>query len=137
MRAYLLGATGAVLIGHGCVGPGNLPATPGDMTVVVVSGILDPAGNELTALQPPKRLVVPRAPLPTQSGGRYVLEVTYETGDRLDLSFTGLVADDAGHTQYGFFEIYVPADQQVQTMTIFDTRAARALATLQESDIVD
>ena len=137
MRACLLGATAAALIGHGCVGPGNLPVTPDVMTIVVVSGILDPAGNELKAVQPPKRFVVPRAPLPSPFAGRYVLQVTYETGDRLDLSFTGRVADDAGNTQYGFFEIQVPADQEIQTMTIFDTHSARALATLRGADIVD
>lgn len=110
------------------------PSTPESVSVVVVSGTLDPSGDRLLRLQA-KRHIRPAGPLPPSADGRYVLEVLFEGGDRLDLGFDGIVADDSGRTQHGFFEVTVPEAEPISSMTILDTSSGRTLAAIDGSEI--
>jgi hypothetical protein len=120
-------------------GPASGLATASEgptMSVVVVSGVFDPSGDRLIELRPPERHVRPAGPLPTSTDGRFEVDVTYLTGDPRSFAFDALVADDSGTSQHGFFEVIVPEDRPIQTMTIKDTVSGQTLATLKGSDIV-
>jgi hypothetical protein len=120
-------------------GPASSPATASEgptMSVVVVSGVFDPSGDRLIELRPPQRHVRPAGPLPSSSAGRFEVNVNYLTGDPRSFAFDALVADDSGVSQHGFFEVVVPEDRPIQTITIEDTASGRTLATMKGSDIV-
>ena len=112
------------------------PSEGPTMSVVVVSGVFDASGDRLIALRPPERHVRPAGPLPASSAGRFEVNVTYSTGDPWSFGFDALVADDSGASQHGFFEVTVPEDRPIETITIEDTVSGQTVATMKGSDIV-
>ena len=106
------------------------------MSVVVVSGVFDPSGDRLVELRPPQRHVRPAGSLPASSAGRFEVNVNYLTGEPWSVGFDALVADDSGASQHGFFEITVPEDRPIETITIEDTVSGEIVATMKGSDIV-
>lgn len=120
-------------------GSGPSPTTPSKgptMSVVVVSGVFDPAGDRLIELRPPQRHLRPAGPLPASAAGRFEINVSYLTGDPRSFGFDALVADDSGASQHGFFEVTVPEDRPIEAITIQDTLSGQILATMKGSDIV-
>jgi hypothetical protein len=106
------------------------------MSVVVVSGVFDPSGDRLIELRPPRRHVRPAGPLPASSAGRFEVNVNYLTGDPRSFGFDALVADDSGASQHGFFEVVIPEDRPIRSITIVDTVSGQTLAMMKGSDIV-
>jgi len=62
--------------------------------------------------------------------------VNYLTGAPRSFGFDALVADDSGASQHGFFEVTVPEDRPIETITIEDTLSGQTLATMKAFDIV-
>jgi hypothetical protein len=132
---------GVIVVIAGCrvpaVDQGSRVASAETTRVVVVSGILDPSGDRLLELAAPRRHIRPAQPLDGSGLGRYELEVAYESGRRLQLRFDGLVSDDSGRTRHGFFEVIVPEDEPIGSMTITDTSSGQILATMEGTDILE
>lgn len=112
------------------------PSEGPTMSVVVVSGVFDPSGDRLIELRPPQRHVRRAGPLPAPSVGRFEVSVNYLTGAPRSFGFDALVADDSGASQHGFFEVTVPEDRPIETITIEDTLSGQTLATMKAFDIV-
>jgi hypothetical protein len=112
------------------------PSEGPTMSVVVVSGVFDPSGDRLIELRPPQRHVRPTGPLPASSAGRFEVTVNYLTRESRSFGFDALVADDSGASQHGFFEVTVPEDGPIETITIKNTMSGQTLASMKGSDIV-
>ena len=105
--------------------------------VIVVSGIFDPAGERLLKLNPVRRYSWQQsAPTPNQKQGRFALKVTYVKGASQVVPFNALVADDAGHTRHGFFEVVVPVDDEVESVRITDASGAKLFALVKASEFL-
>jgi hypothetical protein len=103
--------------------------------VVVVSGIFDHAGENLISLKPARRYNWRSRPIPEQSQGRFLVKVEYTNGEATIVPFDALVADDAGRTWHGFFEVTVPLKGKIASIRITDTSGRKQFALIKASEI--
>ncbi len=96
--------------------------------VLVIDGIFDATGTTLLRLDPVHCYARHSGPAPNQTQGTYVVETTYADGNRAELFFDALVADDAGHTQHGFFEVVQPVDGAIAQIRITTSDRRRVFA---------
>jgi hypothetical protein len=104
--------------------------------VVVIQGIFDAAGQKLLDLKPVRRYSYNSKPIPDQPQGQYKVTVTYTTGAPTIVPFDALVADDAGHTAHGFFEVTVPLSGEIAAIRITDASGQTVFATIEASEII-
>ena len=105
--------------------------------VVVVSGIFDRAGENLISLKPTRRYKYRSRTIPEQAQGRFRVKVEYTDGEATVVPFDALVADDAGRTWHGFFEVTVPLKGEVALIRITDARGGKQFALIKASEIQD
>lgn len=90
--------------------------------VVVIQGIFDPSGQELVYLEPVFRFPWPSQPTPREQEGSFVAEVIDEQQNVYIAQFEALVGDDSGdeeqEEQFGFFEVMVPVDPDLDIMSV-------------------
>jgi hypothetical protein len=91
--------------------------------ILVVQGIFDPTGRELRSLKPAFRFPWLSQPTSRRQKGRYAVEVTDDAGSEIRIRFDPLVADDAGNTQNGFFEVMVPIAARREAASLRITNA--------------
>ncbi|MDQ6651816.1 MAG: hypothetical protein M3Y84_03635, partial [Acidobacteriota bacterium] len=103
----------------------NKPAAQG---VLVISGIFDPAGEKLLQLKPVRYYSWHSGPVPNQPQGRFMAKVTYVNGEVTKLPFDALVADDAGRTRHGFFELVVPVSGAIDSISVTDASGEKLFA---------
>lgn len=115
----------------------NIPAAPGPITgVLVIQGTFDPKGEKILELKPVR--LYPRTTAATllNQQGLYLVKVAYETKVVTTVPFDALVADDAGHTVHGFFEVEVPVSAKVDFILITDASGERTFARVNGSEIL-
>lgn len=105
-------------------------------SVIVIHGIFDPAGEELLELKPVRQYTYHSGPIPNQPAGRFVVKIIYVTGDKTTVPFDALVADDAGRTQHGFFEVVVPVIGEIETILVSDASGEKTFARIVGSEIL-
>lgn len=103
--------------------------------VVVVSGVFDHAGENLISLKPTRRYSYRSRTIPEQSQGRFLVKVEYSNGDETIVPFDALVADDAGRTWHGFFEVTVPLKGEIASIRITDSSGRKQFALIKASEI--
>jgi hypothetical protein len=116
--------------------PSSATASPTDMGVVVIQGIFDPTGENLLELKPVHRYAYSSPPIPNQATGRFLVKVFFRNGEVTTVPFDALVADDAGRTQHGFFEITVPVSDEIDYILITDAMGAKTFTRINASDII-
>lgn len=104
--------------------------------VIVIQGIFDPTGERLLELKPARRYSYVSGPIPNQPSGHYLVKVIYVAGDVTSVWFDALVADDAGRTQHGFFEVTVPLSGKIDYILITDATGVRIFARINASEII-
>ncbi len=104
--------------------------------VVVIQGIFDPSGEKLLELKPVR--LYPRQSTQVLLGqqGLYVVKVTYTTGEVSTIPFDAFVADDAGRTVHGFFEVNVPVNGQIDFILITNASGDKTFARISASEIL-
>ncbi len=110
--------------------------TTAEMGVVVIQGIFDPAGEKLLELKPVHRYAYSSPPIPNQPTGRFLAKVVLMNRQVTTVPFDALVADDAGRTQYGFFEVTVPVRGDIDYILITDAAGVKTFARIGASEIV-
>jgi len=119
-------------------GQTSTPSTANEMSenkgVVVVSGIFDAAGENLLSLKPVRRYRWRSRPVPEQPQGRFVVKVEYEGGGETLVPFDALVADDAGRTRHGFFEVIVPLAGEPKSVRITDAGGGKEFSLVKASE---
>jgi len=110
-------------------------ATTGSKGVVVVSGIFDPAGENLISLKPTRRYKYRSRTMPEQAQGRFRIKVEYTNGEATIVPFDALVADDAGGTRHGFFEVTIPITGEIASIRITDASGRKQFAFIKASEI--
>lgn len=113
----------------------NNTSTP-ENGVVVIQGVFDPAGENLLELKPVRRYSYRSEPIPNQATGRFLVIVTYVSGDVTTLPFDALIADDAGNTRHGFFEVVIPLQGEIASIQITDADRQTIFAHIDGSDIL-
>lgn len=116
--------------------PPSGTASQGNMGVVVIQGIFDSAGENLLELKPVHRFAYSSPPIPNQSTGRFLVQVFFRNGEVTTVPFDALVADDAGRTQHGFFEVTVPVSSEIDYILITDAIGVKTFARINASDII-
>jgi hypothetical protein len=96
--------------------------------VVIVRGIFDPLGKTLLRLDPVRIYPQRSRPVPCQAQGVFIAEVVLANGGTVHLAFDALIADDAGRTQHGFFELTIPVSGQVARVRLIDAASGKVLA---------
>jgi hypothetical protein len=108
---------------------------PESKGVVVVSGIFDHAGEKLLSLKPTRRYGWRSRGIPEQSQGRFRAKVEYSNGKETIVPFDALVADDAGRTRHGFFELTIPLEGEIVSISITDASGQKQFAFIKASEI--
>jgi len=103
--------------------------------VIIVSGIFDHAGETLLSLKPVRRHAWRAGTLPDQKAGRFQVRVKYAGGEEQIVPFDALVADDAGRTRHGFFEVTIPVSGELESVSITDSSGRKQFAVIQASEI--
>ncbi len=104
--------------------------------VIVVQGIFDSAGEKLLRLQPVHRYAYRSKTTPDQREGRFAVKVTFMSGMVTTAPFDALVADDAGHTAHGFFEIVIPVSDDIRSICITDANGRKIFACVDGSEVL-
>ncbi len=107
--------------------------------VVVIQGIFDSAGEKLLELKPLHYYSWrSRHPTPYQQKGRFIVEITYVSGEVTTVPFDALVADDSspGITEHGFFEVIVPVSGKIASILITDETRRAIFARIDGSKIL-
>lgn len=136
-----------ILLGAGCEGspptPGASPTGAGTPRpiricrgVLVTGGTFDPAGITLLRLDPVRCYARRSGPVPNQTQGAYMVETTFADGTKTRTFFDALVADDAGRTRHGFFEVVQPVDGAVAQVRVATSDGSRVFAEIAAADIV-
>ena len=116
--------------------PPSGTATQANMGVVVIQGIFDPEGENLLDLKPVHRYAYSSPALPSQPTGRFLVKVFFTNGEVTIVPFDALVADDAGRTQHGFFEVTVPVRSEIDYILITDAMGVKMFARIEASEII-
>jgi hypothetical protein len=116
--------------------PPSETATQTNMGVVVIQGIFDPKGENLLELKPVHRYAYSSPPIPSQPTGRFLVKVFFTNEEVTMVPFEALVADDAGRTQHGFFEVTVPLRGEIDHILITDAMGAKIFARVDASEII-
>lgn len=109
---------------------------PNSEDVVVIQGIFDPPGEKLLELKPARLYHRRSAQTLLQQQGLYVVKVAYATGEVTIVPFDAFVADDAGRTVHGFFEVEVRVRGKIASILITDASGARVFARIDGSEIL-
>jgi hypothetical protein len=104
--------------------------------VVVIQGTFDPSGQTLLELKPVHQYSYQSEPIPNQKQGQYIITVTYVTGDSTVIPFDALIADDAGHTVHGFFEVTVPITGEIKSISITDAANAKTFVVIDGAQVL-
>jgi hypothetical protein len=111
-------------------------ATQASKGVVVIQGTFDPAGENLLELKSVHRYAYNSPPIPNQPTGRFLVKVFFKNWEVTTIPFDALVADDAGRTQHGFFEVTVPVNDEIDYILITDAIGEKTFAHINASDII-
>jgi hypothetical protein len=106
--------------------------------VVVIQGLFDSAGEKLLQLKPVRCYSWhSKQPTPYEQKGRFIVEITYASGEVTTVSFDALVADDSspGITKHGFFEVTVPVSGKIASILITDRIRRTIFARIDGSEI--
>lgn len=106
------------------------------MGVLVIQGTFDAKGEKLLELKPVRLYPRQTAATLSQQQGLYLVKVVFETAQVTTVPFDALIADDAGHTVHGFFEVEVPVRSNPDYILITDARGERTFARVNGSDIL-
>jgi hypothetical protein len=104
--------------------------------VVVIHGIFDAAGEKLLKLEPVRRYAYQSRTNPDQREGRFAVRVTFVSGDVTTVPFDALVADDAGRTARGFFEVIIPVSDGIASIRITDASGGKTFAVVEGRQIL-
>lgn len=118
--------------------PDRVAPCDGKKSVVVIQGIFDPTGKELTELGP-VRLRPESWAMETNSGdGHFIAEVTGVNGRVTSVPFDALIADDSnpGVVRHGFFTVVVSVCGEVATIRITDATGETVFGQMNGSDIL-